>query len=59
VVKQQKDGYLLMTLKVSLGPELLGWIMRWHEDVEVLGPKELRSQVIDAVKKMSRLYGSN
>ena len=57
VTKRQPDGSLLMTLKVSQSPELLGWILRWGEYVEVLEPEELRQDVIESARAMLDVYG--
>ena len=57
VTKRQPDGSLIMTLKVSISPELLGWILRWGEYVEVLEPEELRQDVIESAKAMLDVYG--
>ena len=55
-VETQKDGSLLMTLEVVPGFELMGWILSWGEKVEVLGPKKLRKDVINAVRALAKLY---
>jgi len=56
IVTSGKDGSLLVTLKVVPGVELLGWIMGWGENVEVLEPKELKDQVKATIKAMAKLY---
>lgn len=55
-VETLEDGSLLMTLEVVPSMELMGWILSWGEKVEVLEPKELREDVIDAVKGLAKLY---
>jgi predicted DNA-binding transcriptional regulator YafY len=56
IVTSGKDGSALVTLKVVPGVELVGWIMGWGENVEVLEPKELKDQVKATIKAMAKLY---
>jgi len=57
VVARQTDGSLLMTLNVSLSVELLGWILRWGENVEVLEPQGLREEIARTAQAMLDIYG--
>jgi len=57
VVTRQTDGSLIMTLTVSLSVELLGWILRWGENVEVLEPQELREKIAHTAQAMLDIYG--
>ncbi len=45
-MKVKKDGTLVLSMKVGLSPELVSWIMGWHEYVTVKSPDEL----IDTIK---------
>jgi predicted DNA-binding transcriptional regulator YafY len=56
VLEKQKDGSLLMTLNVMDTMEFLRWILRWGDDVEVLGPPEIRDEVIETAEAMKELY---
>jgi len=53
---KQKDGSMIMTLRVTDTVELHSWIMGWGEFVEVLAPKELREDVAKTAENMTRLY---
>jgi len=56
LLQKQRDGSMIMTLRVADTVELLSWIMGWGELVEVLEPKELRKEVLNIAKKMVKLY---
>ena len=56
VLQKQRDGSVIMTLRVGNTVELYSWIMGWGEKVEVLDPKELRSEVIRTAKAMLDIY---
>jgi len=56
VLEKQKDGSLLMTLRVADTIELYSWIMGWGEKVEVLEPPELREEVFHTAKSMVKVY---
>lgn len=45
VVEKQKDGSVIMTLRVTVTDELRFWILSWGEKVEVLEPVKLREMV--------------
>jgi len=44
-VERQKDGSVIMTLRVTVTDELRFWILSWGEKVEVLQPLKLRELV--------------
>jgi len=56
VVKQQKDGSAIMTLRAAVTVELSSWILRWGEQMEVLEPKELRQAIAKTVRLTQALY---
>jgi len=56
VLEKQKDGSMIMTVRVTDTVELFSWIMGWGEFVEVLEPKELRKKVMETAKKMVKVY---
>ncbi len=56
VMEMQKDGSLLVTLKVNNTGDFHAWIMSWGKDVEVLEPQTLRDQMIDMVRSLADMY---
>jgi predicted DNA-binding transcriptional regulator YafY len=56
VLEKQKNGYLLMTLKVMDTIEFLSWILSWGENVEVLEPPEIRQSAIETIESMNEVY---
>jgi predicted DNA-binding transcriptional regulator YafY len=52
----EKDGSILLTLDVEVNRSLLQWVLGWADRVEVLAPKELRSQLCEAGKELVALY---
>lgn len=55
-VETRKDGWLILTMKVVPGVELVNWVLGWGEQVEVLAPRELKDRVKAAVKAMAGIY---
>lgn len=51
-----KPGYLRWEAKVADTTDMLPWIRGWGADVEVLEPPELREEVIQGVRRMTRMY---
>ncbi len=56
VLEMQKDGSMIMTLKVTPTIDFLSWILGWGEYVEVLEPRELREYVGKTAKAMVNVY---
>jgi predicted DNA-binding transcriptional regulator YafY len=56
VLKIQKNGSLIMTLKIAITVEFLAWILGWGEKIEVLEPKELREKVMETAEKIAKIY---
>jgi predicted DNA-binding transcriptional regulator YafY len=56
VTEMQRDGSLLMTLKVNNTGDFHAWIMSWGKDVEVLEPESLRNQMRDVVRSLADTY---
>jgi predicted DNA-binding transcriptional regulator YafY/transposase len=52
----QKDGTMIMTLKVRNTLSFRTWIMRWETEVEVLEPKALRNQIGMTVHSLANTY---
>jgi len=57
VLERQKDGSMLMTLRVTDTVDLLSWILGWGEKIEVLEPPEIRETLIETIEAMSKVYG--
>lgn len=55
--EMQRDGSLLMVLKVHNTGDFHRWIMSWGKDVEVVAPEPLRKLMADAVQSMAENYG--
>ena len=56
VVERQKDGSVIMALRLVLTDELSAWILGWGQGVEVLEPEELRKQVGETIRAMLNVY---
>lgn len=56
VLDRQKDGSMIMTLRVTDTVDLFSWILRWGEKIEVLEPAELREEVLETAKAMVEVY---
>jgi len=56
IIERLVDGSLIMTLRVSLNAEMLGWILRWGENVEVIEPQRLREEIAQTAKSMLDIY---
>ena len=56
VVENSIDGDLLLNLKVGLSPELISWILGWHQHVKVIKPIKLRKKIQDYLGKTLKLY---
>lgn len=55
-IEKQKDGSLIMTLKVTDTQELFSWILGWGDKVKVLEPEGLRREIIHAAERIQRIY---
>jgi len=56
VLEKQKDGSMIMTLKVTDTYELLSWILGWGEKVGVLEPPEIREAIIETADAVRQMY---
>jgi len=52
-----KDGSMTLTVVARSPEELLSWVLGFGKTAEVLAPKWLRENVIQAVNDLSALYG--
>jgi len=51
-----KDGSYTLEIPYSDDRELLGDILLFGPDVEVVGPKQLRDKLVEAVNKTAKIY---
>jgi predicted DNA-binding transcriptional regulator YafY len=56
VLKMQKDGSMIMTLKVATTVDFLSWILGWGEKIEVLEPRELREEILHTTERVLKIY---
>jgi predicted DNA-binding transcriptional regulator YafY len=56
IMEMQKDGSLLVTLKINNTGDFHAWIMSWGKDVEVIEPESLRNQMTDVVRSLAKIY---
>lgn len=56
VLEKQKDGSMIMTLRVTDTVDLYSWILGWGEKIEILEPKELQGEILQTAKKMVKIY---
>jgi len=56
VLERQKDGSVIMTLRVTSTVDLYSWILRWGEKVEVLEPEELRQEIAETARAVLEVY---
>lgn len=55
----QEDGSLLMRLQVDGIEEVIGWILRWGPECEVVSPPGLRREVAARIAAMAGRYRDN
>lgn len=56
IMENTEDGELTLTLTVGLSPELISWILGWHENVKVIKPIKLKKQIAEHLEKTLKLY---
>ncbi|SES61946.1 Predicted DNA-binding transcriptional regulator YafY, contains an HTH and WYL domains [Oceanobacillus limi] len=55
IEKDGEDRFILRT-KAIISDGLVGWMLNWGSDAEVIDPPELRDQIKEASKKLYELY---
>lgn len=55
-VTKMENGDILLEIPFNKTPELIGSILFWGEDAEVLSPVSLRGEIISRIKKMLSIY---
>ena len=58
-IKENKDGSLVLTLRLSHLLEIRQWVLSWGGDAKVLRPKELRNEMRDELRATLRMYVRN
>ena len=53
---EEKDGSYILEIPYSDERELVGDILRFGSDVEIIQPMNLKRMVSDTIKKMNELY---
>ena len=56
VLEKQKDGSMIMTMRVTDTYELLSWILGWGDKLEVLEPPEIREAVVETAEAVLDVY---
>lgn len=52
----QKDGSIIMTIKVRDTIQFFGWILAWRDKVEVLEPQSMRNEICLLAKSLLNRY---
>ena len=52
------DGYVELTFRAGGFYEIVRWILRWGDAVEVIQPAQLRKEVADKLRSAARIYGT-
>ena len=55
-IKMQNDGSMILTMEVPLSPELLSWILGWHEGIKVISPNRLVDEILIKLKTVIKIY---
>jgi predicted DNA-binding transcriptional regulator YafY len=53
----QKDGSLILTMKIPITADLVTWICRWNDTMTVIEPPELRDWLIELLQSSLKNYG--
>jgi predicted DNA-binding transcriptional regulator YafY len=56
VMETTEDGEIVLTLTVGLSPELISWILGWHENVKVVKPIKLKKRIAEHLGNTLKLY---
>ena len=57
--KIKKDGYISMKLEVRVCIELLGWIMQWMDNVQVVSPVFVKKIIAERLANMKQINNKN
>ena len=53
---EKEDGNIILSMIVGLSPELISWIMGWHQNVIVKSPNKLIKIIKTLHEKTLKLY---
>jgi len=56
---EQNDNKILLTANIQDTKELRWWLLGFGDQVEVLEPKALRSEIMNIIQSAAKLYSSN
>ncbi|MBF0235775.1 MAG: WYL domain-containing protein, partial [Desulfamplus sp.] len=54
--KSHKDGSLTITFPYKGNKGIVKWILGWGKEVEVISPKELRTNIREYIESMHNIY---
>jgi len=57
-LSRQKDGSLIVTMRLSSTVEVKSWVMSFGSRAEVLEPEKLRHEIAREVQELARCYGA-
>ena len=55
-IEQEPDGSVIVRFKASGDKSIMWHVFRWGDKVEILAPKELRTEYVNALKSVSKRY---
>ncbi|MDH4120506.1 MAG: WYL domain-containing protein [Deltaproteobacteria bacterium] len=55
-ITQNKDGKITLSFTASGRVEIVRWILSWGADCEVLGPPDLKAEVVTTLKAAAKQY---
>ena len=55
-IEQQEDGSVIVKFKASGDKSIMWHVFRWGDKVEIISPKELRTEYINSLKDVSKVY---
>ncbi len=51
-----ENQFVLMSMRVEINVELIGWIMMWMDNVQVIEPSILKDMVLEKLKTMKSIH---
>ena len=55
-IDEQKDGSVILKMRVGALDAVMHWVLRYGREVEVLEPLELRKMIKEELKMTKRFY---
>lgn len=55
-IRRRKDGSIVLTFTTTSRPEAISWIMSFGPEAELLAPKDLRDELLTALKRAAGRY---